>query len=146
MHDGNGTPGDRRVEHEFTGLGKFRGNGFADLWCDRAHIYEDAALRETCKNALLAKRYTPHRFAVGDDAEYDFRSFGQCARAVGPFHSALEERGGLIPAPVPAGDRVAAGNQPRDDQGAHGAKADKSDLHAEILFRDRALLIFPLDG
>ncbi len=141
LHDRDGAAGERRVEHELAGLGEFGGDGFADRRRDGAHVDEDAAAREPGENALLAERHFAHRLAVGDDAEDDFGLFGQHPWAVGPLHSTLEERRGFVPAPIPAGDGVAAGDQPWNDERPHGAEADETDTHPGTL-PCRALLIF----
>ena len=55
------------------------------------------------------------------------------ARGVGrERHAGGDQRLGLVPRPVPAGDLVSGRHQPGHDQCAHGAKADKSDVHVAL--------------
>ena len=71
-----------------------------------------------------------HRGRVGHDREHDVGGGGRRARRGCKAHAGLDQRLGLVPAAVPARDRVAGRHQPWDDARAHGAEPDETDVHS----------------
>ena len=103
---------------------------------DRAHVDVDAALAQARHDAVGAERHGFDRRRIGDDRKHDLGGFAPPRAACrAQRHAGGDQRLGLVARPVPAGDGVSGGHQPRHDQRAHRAEPDKSEIHDSLSTR-----------
>src|SRR5262249_43207952 len=124
-------------------LGEFGGDRAARVRRDRAHVDIDAALLQAGDDAVAAERDCAHRRRVGYDREHDVAAHGDRARRFRQSHAGGNQRLGLLLAPVPAGDRVSRGHEPRDNAGTHGAQPNETDVHASPRWISRSAMMPP---
>ena len=104
-------------------------DGPRDVGRDRAHVDIDGAGPDALEHAVLAERDGLHGRAVGHDRERDVGGRRDGGRRVGRLHALLDEGRRALARAIPARNRVTGCDQARHDDLAHGAEADKSDVH-----------------
>src|SRR5262249_46325211 len=92
----------------------------------------DVAALQSRHDAVGPERNGAHRGRVGDDGKDDLGCLRQRTWAVRPAHAGGDQLIRLVARAIPAGDAMAGVDEPPHDQLAHGAEADKPEVHAAI--------------